>query len=65
MCSNWGFYSGNVECKGLIMVSRGSESSLSSCEISPTLPHPAQWNLKLPPLFTEILAGKISQYLST
>ena len=24
MCSNWGFYSGDAECKGLIKVGRGS-----------------------------------------
>ena len=68
MCSNWGFYFGDVECKGIIMVSRESQSSLLSCEISPLSPpppHSAQWNLKLPPLSTEVLAGKISSYLST
>ena len=37
------FYSGGVEAKDLIMVSKGSQSRLPSDEISPTLP-PTQHN---------------------
>ena len=47
-----GFYSGDVQRKGLIIVGRGSRSSLSFSKIPPTLPHPKQRNLKFPLCFS-------------